>query len=98
MKRNYIISFIVATLLMWFICYVFNSVVVLGKVVMSIYFISPWFTLTNLMKYLHLGAGLAPWLSYAVAAFMLIFLWASLYFFVFSLKRAIDIKANAGRK
>ena len=92
MKRNYIISLILSFLLWWTICYLFNTTALIGKVVLSTTFVSPWLTFTTVMKYLHLGMGAAPWLAYALAALLLIFLWASLYYFVFSLLRAIEVK------
>lgn len=94
MKRNYLISFVISTLLLWVICYVFNTTAILGKFVMAKAFISPWLTLTTVMKYFHLGMGVAEWMAYLLAALLLIFLWASLYFFVFSLLRAVELKAR----
>ncbi len=92
MKRNYTISFIVSFLLWWAICYLFNTTALIGKIVLAKAFISPWLTFTTVMKYLHLGVGVAPWMAYLLSALLLIFLWASLYFFVYSLLRAIEVK------
>lgn len=92
MKRNYIISFIFSALLWWAICYVFNSTALIGKLVFAKALISPWLTFTTVMKYFHLGMGVASWLSYTMSALLLLFLWASLYVFVASLIRAIEQK------
>lgn len=92
MKRNYIISLIFSTLLWWAVCYIFNSTALLGKIVFAKSFISPWFTFTTVMKYMHLGMGVAPWLAYSLSALLLLFLWFSFFFFVFSLIRAIEAK------
>lgn len=96
MKRSYIISFAISSLLLWVICYFFNTVALLGKVVLAKAFISPWLTYTTVMKYMSIGMGVAPWLAYALSATLLLFLWASLYMFVYSLLLAI--KAKQGRR
>ena len=83
MKRQYIISFVVSSLIFWAICYFFNTTAILGKVVFAKAFISPWLTYTTVMQYLHLGMGVASWVAYVLAAILLIFLWASVYFFVY---------------
>lgn len=94
MKRNYIISCIISLLLFWAICYIFNSTALIGKIVFAKAFISPWLTFTTVMKYFHIGMGVAPWLAYTLAALLLLFLLGSLYFFAYSLLRAIAIKRN----
>lgn len=95
MKRNYIISFVLSTLLWWVICYFFNTTALLGKVVVAKAFISPWLTLTSVMKYFHLGMGVPEWGGYVLAVLLLVFLWASLYFFVYSLLRAVERKVES---
>lgn len=92
MKRQYIISFVVSSLIFWAICYFFNTTAILGKVVFAKAFISPWLTYTTVMQYLHLGMGVASWVAYVLAAILLIFLWASVYFFVYFLLLAIAQK------
>ena len=92
MKRSYIVSFVLSFLLFWVICYFFNTVALLGKVVLAKAFISPWLTYTTVMKYMTLGLGLAPWMAYTLSAMLLIFLWGSLYLFVYSLLLAIKSK------
>ncbi len=92
MNRNHLFSFVVSTLAMWVVCYSFNSFVILRKVVWAKTFISPWLTYTTVMKYFHLGMGVAEWVAYILSAALLLFLWGSLYFFVFSLKRAMNMK------
>lgn len=94
MKRNYFFSFAISFLLFWAICYFFNSVVLLGKIAFSTTLISPWLTFTSVMKYIHLGMGVPAWMGYILAALLLAFLWVSLYLFVFSLIRAIQLKYN----
>lgn len=94
MKRNYIISFVISTLLMWVICYTFNTTAILGKFVMAKAFISPWLTLTTVMKYFNLGMGVTEWVAYLLSALLLVFLWASLYFFVLSLMRAVEMRVK----
>ena len=98
MKRNYIISCIISLLLFWAICYIFNSTALIGKIVFAKAFISPWLTFTTVMKYFHIGMGVAPWLAYTLAALLLLFLLGSLYFFAYSLLRAIAIKRNIDRE
>ena len=93
MKRNYIASFVISFLLFGTICYFFNSVALLGKMVFSTTLISPWLTFTSVMQYIHMGMGVPAYVGYFLAALLLLFLWASLYFFVFSLMRAIQIKS-----
>ena len=92
MKRQYIISFVVSSLIFWAICYFFNTTAILGKVVFAKAFISPWLTYTTVMQYLHLGMGVASCVAYVLAAILLIFLWASVYFFVYFLLLAIAQK------
>lgn len=94
MKRNHIFSFIISFLLFWAICYVFNSVALIGKLVVAKTFISPWLTYTSVMKYMSIGMGIEEWIAYTLAALLLLFLWISIYFFVFSLLRAIQLKAK----
>ena len=94
MKRDYIISFVLSTLLLWFICYVFNTTAILGKFVVAKAFISPWLTFTTVMKYFHLGMGITTWAAYLLSAVLLIFLWISLYIFISSLLRAIALKTR----
>ena len=90
MNRNHIFSFVVSTLCMWMVCYMFNTTAILGKIVLAKTFISLWLTFTTVMHYLHLGAGVAEWLAYTLSGCLLVFIWASLYFFVYSVKRAYD--------
>lgn len=94
MKRSHIFSFIISFLLFWAICYVFNSVALIGKLVFAKAFISPWLTYTSVMKYLSIGMGVEEWLAYTLAALLLLFLLISIYFFVFSLLRAVQYKAT----
>lgn len=91
MNRNHTFSFIVSLIAMWAICYLFNTTAVTGKVVLSKTFISPWLTYTSVSKYLTLGFGLKEWLASACAVLLLLFIWGALYFFVYSVKRALDI-------
>lgn len=92
MKRSYIISFLLSFLLFWVICYFFNTVALLGRVVLAKAFISPWLTYTTVMKYMSMGMGVAPWMAYTLSALLLAFLWGSLYLFVYSLLLAIKAK------
>lgn len=94
MKRSYIFSFLLSTLLLWVICYVFNTTAILGKFVIAKAFISPWLTFTTVMKYFHLGMGVTEWAAYLLSALLLAFLWVSLYFFVSSLLRAVALKGR----
>ena len=94
MKRRYIISFAISFLLLWVICYFFNTVALLGKVVFAKAFISPWLTYTTVMKYMNIGMGVPPWMAYSLSAALLLFLWASLYMFVYSLLLAIKAKQS----
>lgn len=92
MKSKHIISFLISTLLLWSICYTFNSTAILGKVVLSTSFISPWLTFTTVMKYFHLGMGTPVWVAYTLSGLLLAFLWVSLYIFVSSLIQAVKNK------
>ena len=94
MKRQYLISFVISFMLFWVVCYFFNTTALLGKVVFAKAFISPWLTYTTVMKYFSIGMGVAPWMSYVLSACLLLFIWASLYFFVYSLMQALDDKKN----
>jgi hypothetical protein len=94
MKRQHFISFVISFMLFWVVCYFFNTTALLGKVVFAKAFISPWLTYTTVMKYLNLGLGVAPWMAYVLSACLLLFIWASLYFFVYSLMQALAAKNN----
>lgn len=91
MNRNHLFSFVVSLLAMWVVCYVFNVTAIVGKVVFSKVFISPWLTFTTVSKYFSLGMGLQEWLASVLAVLLLLFIWGSLYFFVYSVKRAFDL-------
>ncbi len=97
MRNKYLISFVVSFLLLWSICVVFNSTVVVGKVVLAKAFISPMFTLTTAAQYMHLGMGLSSGLAYVLATLLLLFLWFSFYLFVISLLRAIEVRGSRER-
>lgn len=92
MKYNRLFSFVVSTLLMWAICYLFNTSATVGKIVFSVSFINPWKTYTTVKYYMYAGMGLTEWLAYTLAAVLLLFLWGALYYFVYSVKRAVDSK------
>lgn len=94
MKRQYLISFVLSFMLFWVVCYFFNTTALLGKVVFAKAFISPWLTYTTVMKYLNIGMGVAPWMAYVLSACLLLFIWASLYVFVYSLMQAFAAKYN----
>lgn len=92
MKYNRFFAFIISTLLMWAVCYLFNTTATVGKVVFSLSFINPWKTYTAVKYYMCVGMGLTDWLAYTLAAVLLLFLWGALYYFVYSVKCAIDTK------
>ena len=94
MKRQHLISFVISFMLFWVVCYFFNTTALLGKVVFAKAFISPWLTYTTVMKYFSIGMGVAPWMAYVLSACLLLFIWASLYFFVYSLMQALVAKNN----
>lgn len=92
MKYNRIFSFVISTLLMWAICYLFNTTATVGKIVFSTAFINPWNTYTTVKYYMYAGMGMTEGLAYTMAAVLLIFLWVALYYFLYSVKCAIDTK------
>mgnify|MGYP003303831821 CR=1 FL=1 len=92
MKRRNIISFVISFLLFWVLCYFFNTTALLGKVVVSKVFLNLWLTYTTVVKYMSLGMGLELWLAYTLSAMLLLFLWVSLYLFVYSLLHAVATK------
>lgn len=92
MKHNRLFSFVISTLLMWAVCFLFNTTATVGKIVFSVVFINPWRTFTTVKYYLYAGMGIAEWLSYTLAAVLFLFIWGALYYFVYSVKCAIDTK------
>ena len=94
MNRNHLFSFIISLLAMWAVCYLFNTTAIIGKVVFSKTFISPWLTFTTVSKYLTLGFGLKEWLASVFALLLLLFIWGALYFFVYSVKHAFDVSRS----
>lgn len=92
MKYNRIFSFVISTLLMWAICYLFNTTATVGKIVFSTAFINPWNTYMAVKYYMYAGMGMTEGLAYTMAAVLLIFLWVALYYFLYSVKCAIDTK------
>lgn len=97
MKNKHLLSLFFSFLIFWAICVIFNSVAITGEVMLSKTFISPLLTFTTAAKYMHLGMGLSSTPAYILATLLLLFLWASLYFFIYSLLRAIEIKGSRGR-